>query len=107
MVVCLIFKFHKYYIICILYQFLIFLELLNNLTWQSNQIRFIFELICVELRLFELFMMYELFSHYFTHLFIRNQIIIIFLKLKRAYLDYSKAIHLDPMNTQIYIYRVI
>ncbi|RNA23613.1 Tetratricopeptide repeat 6 [Brachionus plicatilis] len=25
--------------------------------------------------------------------------------LKRAYLDYTKAIHMDPTNTQIYIYR--
>lgn len=25
--------------------------------------------------------------------------------LKNAYLDYTKAIHLDPLNTQIYIYR--
>ncbi len=30
---------------------------------------------------------------------------ILFLKLKRAYIDYTKAIHLDPMNTQVYIYR--
>lgn len=27
-------------------------------------------------------------------------------KLKRAYIDYTKAIHLDPLNTQVYIYRV-
>lgn len=27
------------------------------------------------------------------------------LKLKKAYLDYTRAIHLDPTNTQIYIYR--
>ncbi len=25
--------------------------------------------------------------------------------MKRAYIDYTKAIHLDPMNTQVYIYR--
>jgi len=29
-----------------------------------------------------------------------------FFKLKRAYIDYTKAIHLDPLNTQVYIYRV-
>ena len=27
-------------------------------------------------------------------------------QLKSAYIDYTKAIHLDPMNTQVYIYRV-
>ena len=25
--------------------------------------------------------------------------------MKRAYIDYTNAIHLDPMNTQVYIYR--